>query len=277
MTTSRLPQYLMGSITLCYLSATTAIICFFAFGTPSTTLAGAFVPVAPTACPQSRPPATRDSFQFVGGTVKSINKQTLQVVPQKPPTGTKPGKKLLTAITNVVYSSTTDITQQTSQTTSALQKGIDVSIEAQLNSNKTYTALSIMVQPNNHGDCSPDRDSKQGSPPHTGKPPDSSTSGGDRRFSPCFAKKQAQKASPTHSCRAEGTIQSLKGNTLTITDRQNTSHTILLTSDTKILQMAPATASALKVGTHIMAMGPTSKETMTASRIMIGTLGSSTE
>jgi hypothetical protein len=303
MTTSLLLRYLVGIVTSCYLSATAAIICFFAFGTTSTTLATAFVSVTPTACPQFRPSATRNSFQFVGGTIKNINKQTLQVVPQNPPARTKPSKTPLATTINIVYSNTTDITQQTLLTTSALQKGTDISIEAQLNSNKTYTALSITIQPNNqqysNSGCFPGRGSRLGSPsrgprpgsPSAGKQQTYSTSGGDQTFNlSCFAKKQAQKAGPTYSptppahlqniCRAEGTIQSFKGNTLTIIDRQKTSHTILLTSGTngtKILRIAPATASALKVGVHITAMGPTNKGTMTASRITIGTLGSSIE
>jgi hypothetical protein len=297
MTTSRLLRYLVGIVTACYLSATAAIICFFAFGTTSTTLATAFVAVTPTACPQFRPSATRNSFQFVGGTIKSINKQTLQVVPQNPPARTKPSQTPLTTTINVAYSSTTNITQMTSLTTSTLQKGIDVSIEAQQNSNNTYTALSITIQPNNQQDsksgCFPGRgSSSRGSrlgSPRTGKQQTPSTSGDDQTFNlSCFAKKQAQKADPTHSptpparlqntCRAEGTIQSLKGNTLTIIDRQKTSHTILLTSGTngtKIVQIAPATAKALKVGVRITAMGPTNKGTITASRITIGTLSSS--
>jgi hypothetical protein len=298
MTTSRLARYLVGSITLCYLSATAAIICFFAFGTPSTTLAGAFVSATPTACPQSRPSTTRNSFQFADGTIKSINKQTLQIVPQNPSTRTKPSKTPLATITNVVYSSTTDITQLTSLTTSALQKGIDVSIEAQLNPNKTYTALSITLQPNDQQDhnnrgCFPDRNARQWSSKH--QTPSTPSQQGPQELGQtfdmsCFAKSQAPKASITHTskslahlqnvCRAEGTIQSLKGNTLTIIDRQKTSHTIQLTSGTngtKIVRMAPATASALKVGVSITAMGPTNKGIMTASRITIGMLDPSVE
>ncbi len=303
MTTSRLSRYLVGIVTLCYLSATAAIICFFAFGTTNTTLAGAFVPVTPTACPQFRPSTTRNSFQLVDGTIKSTNKQTLQVVPQNAPTRTKSSKTPLATTTNVVYSNTTNITQLTSLTTSALQKGTDVSIEAQLNPNKTYTALSIMLQPNDQQDhnnrgCLPDRNSRQW-PSSAGKHQTSSIlsqqnpleRGTSQTFNvSCFAKSQAQKASLTHTstspthlqntCRAEGTIQSLKGNTLTIIDKQKTSHTILLTSGTngtKILRMAPATASALKVGVSIAAMGQTNKGIMTASRITIGMLGYSIE
>ena len=302
MTTSRLSRYLVGIVTLCYISTTAAIICLFAFGTTNITLAGAFVPVTPTACPQFRPSTTKNSFQFIGGTIKSINKQTLQVVPQNAPTRTKSSKTPLATTTNVVYSSTTNITQMTSLTTSALQKGTDVSIEAQLNPNKTDTALSITLQQNendqqNHNNrgCFPNRNSKQW-PSSAGKHQTSSIlsqqnplgRGTSQTFNvSCFAKSQAQKASLTHTstspthlqniCRAEGTIQSLKGNTLTIIDKQKTSHTILLTSgtnDTKILRMAPATASALKVGVSIAAMGQTSKGIMTASRITIGTLDS---
>ncbi len=301
MTTSRLSRYLVGIVTLCYISTTAAIICFFAFGTTSTTLAGAFVSVTPTACSQLRPSTTtRNSFQFISGKIKSINKQTLQVVPQSLPTKTKTSKAPLTTTTNVVYSSTTAITQQTSLTTSALKKGVDVSIEAQMNTNKTYTALSITLQPNdqpndqadhNSKGCFSGRGSRQWSSKHQNSSMPSQQNPQSQTFDmSCFAKSQALKASLTHTstsaahlqntCRAEGTIQSLKGNTLTIIDRQKTSHTILLTSatnGTKILRMAPATASALKVGVSITAMGPTNKGTMTASRITIGTLSPSIE
>ena len=71
MTTSRLSRYLVGIVTLCYISTTAAIICFFAF-TTSTTLAGAFVSVTPTACSQLRPSTTtRNSFQFISGKINN--------------------------------------------------------------------------------------------------------------------------------------------------------------------------------------------------------------
>ncbi|HEX3641075.1 MAG TPA: hypothetical protein VHV10_07285, partial [Ktedonobacteraceae bacterium] len=206
---------------------------------------------------------------------------------------------------NATYSSTTRITQQTLVTTSptsVLQKGIDVSIQATQNPNGTFTATSITLmqgdqhqggQPDGRAGCFANNGPRQRSATGAGAPggpsnkptvlkPLSPSAGGQPDDRGCFG--PTQKSGPANSstqsskqtsCRANGTVELLKGNILTITDRQHASHTITLTSGTngtKIIRVAPATPSALKAGISITVMGPATKGVITALRITIGSL-----
>ncbi|HEY4033197.1 MAG TPA: hypothetical protein VGL94_04455 [Ktedonobacteraceae bacterium] len=293
MATPRLSRYLGGIFALCYLSSTTVIIWLCAFSTSSPAMAAAFVSVTPTPtpCPKTVPHLAPGLFQDANGTIKSITGLTLQIIPKTPGTPI-----------NATYSSTTRITERTLITTppaSVLLKGIDVSVQAIPNPNSTFTATLITLmqgkQPDNRG-CFAGKGGGLTAPGNPPGPVNKPTvpkkpnfpRGGQLDGGGCFADRgPTQKTAPAaptptpsaskqSTCRViSGTVELLNGNTLTIIDRQQTSHIISLTSGanaTKIIKTAPATASALKVGTSVMVMGPANKGVIAASSITIGTL-----
>lgn len=159
-----------------------------------------------------------------------------------------------------------------------LLKGVKVEIQAQ-NTNGTLTATLITLdQADEREGCLPhpdrsNRPDNKATPPAPGQLASPPAGDPRRNDHDCFA--PTGLASPTSSdkqttCRAMGTVGQLQANTLTITDRKNTPHTITLTSSTKIFKTAPADASALKVGADVTVMGPVSNGVTTALRITIG-------
>jgi hypothetical protein len=256
-------RYLRSIVTLYYLSSITAIL-LSTFITSSAAMAEAFVSVTPAACHPTAPSPTQNTIQDASGTIKSVSGQTLQITPK---TSGMP--------INATYSSTTRIMELTLITTppaSVLQKGIDVFVQVIQNPNGSFTATSITLRQANqpdHPDCFADGGQPTPSDTTTPKKP------GQQDNHNCFADKDSGAAttstqSNTPTTCMSGTVIQLQSNTLTITNRQQKSYTIALTSGTKIIKIAPATGSALKAGTNVTVIGPANKGVIAAFSIIIG-------
>ena len=269
MVRSHLSRYLGEIFSLCCLSSTTVILCLSASLGSSTAMAGAFVPVASATCPAVSPPVTQGASQVVvSGTVRSVSGQSLQITPQIP------GMPI-----NAIYSSTTQVMGAMPIPASVLLKGATIWIQAIPNPGGTFTATLIVLTPNNQAGktgCSPLPNKSNGlaSKQATALPPaNSGSSLGDPY---CFASPSSSAAAPSSSskqaiCQAIGTFVQLQGNAIMITDFQQKSHTIMLTSSTQIRKAIPATASALRVGTGITIMGSVDKGVIRAFAIGINT------
>jgi hypothetical protein len=106
---SRLPRYLVGTFALCYLSAIALVGC----GSSSSNTTASTPAAAATACGQRYL-----SFRPAIGTIQSITGQTVHITESN-------GGSI-----NATYSNTTHITQEALATTSALQKGANVSMDS---------------------------------------------------------------------------------------------------------------------------------------------------
>lgn len=247
MATYRLSYYLVGTFALCYLSAITLVGCGSSSNTSNRSNTTASTPTA-TACAQ-----LRSSFRPAIGTIQSVTGQTVHIIESN-------GGSI-----NATYSNITHITQQTLATTSALQKGANVSIQTQSNSNGSYTATTIiLMQAGQFGQRQNGMEQGQQT--------------GNNIASACFRSGQGQRrgtgngggqANGQSARRVVGTIGQINGNALTITDRQQNTYTITLASDTKIIQTTSATSSAIQPYMGITVTGTNNNGVITATSMAI--------
>lgn len=243
MAISRLSRYLVGTFALCYLSAIALVGC----GSSSNTSTSSNTPasVSGTACAQ-----LRSNFRPAIGTIQSVSGQTVHITESN-------GGSI-----SATYSNTTHIIQQTLATTSALQKGANVNIQTQSDSNGSYTAKIITLMQGGQ------MQNRMGQGQRTG----------NNTAAACFGSGQGQRrgtsngggsANGQSGHRVVGTIGQINGNTLTITDGQQKTYTITLASDTKIIQSASTTSSAIQPTMGISVTGTNNNGVITATSIAV--------
>jgi hypothetical protein len=155
---------------------------------------------------------------------------------------------------SVTYTSSTHFTQESTVPASSLQTGTLVRVTV-TSSGGTYTATSIIVTGG----------TGSGFPGTNGTP----GAGFGRGNSSCFARNRS--GSGNNSFRGLiGTVGSLSGNTLTITDSTGTDYTVTITARTQLVQTKSVTAAALKVGEPLTVSGKAAaQQGITANAIVI--------
>jgi len=167
---------------------------------------------------------------------------------------------------NATFSSSTRISQQTLATTSALQTGANVIVQVQPTSSGSYTATSITLTPAGQ----------------SGQGFNGNGAGGNKgngtgsNGQACFGGKRGagngggNSGGQTTVRRVMGTIGQINGTTsIAITDRQQNNYTILLSSNTKVIQNSSATSSALQAGMGISVTGQNNNGVITATSMTI--------
>jgi hypothetical protein len=168
---------------------------------------------------------------------------------------------------DATFSSSTHISQQTLATTSALQKGANVIVQVQPTSNgSSYTATSITLTPAGQ--------SGQGFNGNGAGGNRGNGTGGNGQA--CFGGRHGtgngngNGTGQTTVRRVMGTIGQINGtSSITVTDRQQNNYTIMLSSNTKIIQNSSATSSALQAGMGISVMGQNNNGVITATSMTI--------
>ena len=200
-----------------------------------------------TACAQKTRPAT--AFKTSSGILKTISGQTLTLT------------TIQGGSAKVTYSSSTTFTQEVKLAPGDLTEGTSVRV-AVVSTGSTYTAASVTVS-NGTTTTGPGRG---GFPGFTGTP--------GARKTPCFGANRGRfvNGNGTNSTfrGLVGTVSGINGNVLTITDTTGASFTVNLTDQTQIIETKSATASALKVGDALTAVGKAdAQNSIAASSIAI--------
>jgi hypothetical protein len=242
--TPHLPRYLVGTFALCCLSAIVFAGCGSSTSNSSnsSTNTASPSPATATACAQ-----LRSRFRPVTGTIQSVSKQTVHI--NESSGGT----------VDATFSSSTRISQQTSATTSALQAGANVIVQVQPTSNGSYTATSITLAPAGQ----------------FGQGFNGNGTGGNRgngMGQACFGGRHGtgNSTGQTNMRRVVGTIGQINGTTsITVTDRQQSNYTIMLSSNTKVIQNSSATSSALQSGMGISVTGQNNNGVIKATSMTI--------
>jgi hypothetical protein len=181
-----------------------------------------------TACP----PVVQT--QMINGTIQSINGTTLLISPAN-------GSPV-----KATYTSTTRFRREEKATTSALTSGTFVFVAVTQNPDNSYTASRISLL--------------------TGVTPGSrfgaggaSGGGSGRRGNPACRQGQrnnnANFGIGPNQRGIAGTVSRLSGNTLTVTDTNQSAYTVTVNSSTQIIQTSQITASSLQPGTHVSLLG----------------------
>jgi hypothetical protein len=244
-TTPRLVRYLVGTFAVCCLSS----VAFVGCGSTSNSSSSSNTTSAATAtaCAQ-----LRSRTRPVTGTIQSVSGQTIHITQN---TGGSVG---------ATYSSITNITQEQLVSTSMLQQGANVLIQVQQNSNGTYTATSITLTQGNPFGQRP-KGTGQGQRP------------GNNGFAACFGGQRRGQGfgnggGQTNSMgprTLSGTVGVITGTTLTVIDRQQNTYSLVLASDTKVIQTTSATSSAIQPNMGIRVTGQNNNGVITASSLTI--------
>jgi hypothetical protein len=183
------------------------------------------------ACPSPMP------FQTVSGTIQSINGTTLVVASSQGST------------IQATYTSTTRFTRQAKVTAAALKEGAFVFVAVTQNTSNAYTATTISLM-NSGGTGSRPRGAFGG----FGGRGNSACGGQGRRFAAGGGVLGTGNGNG-NARGIRGTISQLSGNTLTVTDSNQSDYTIALNSATQIIQTSQVSAASLQVGMRVTLVG----------------------
>ncbi|WP_376796514.1 DUF5666 domain-containing protein [Thermogemmatispora sp.] len=242
----RLSRYAAGFFSLA------ALLMLVACGTNGATVGSASVSASAT---PTCPPTPR--FQSVSGTVQSVGTGSFTVLDRQ-------GQSR-----QVVYTSSTRFTKQVQEKVSDLKDGEQVTVFVSQNSDGTYSAVSITAgngQANfaANGNGQTGQGSRQG---FAGNRGNINTACFRRQGQAGFG---ANGANGQNSRAVRGSITQIVGNQLTVTDSSGSNFVLNLTSSTRVVQTEAASASDLKSGVTVLAVGTSgSQGQLTASSVTI--------
>jgi hypothetical protein len=199
-----------------------------------------------TACAKLFTGTRTTSTKTAIGTLKSINGQTLVV------------STIQGADTTVTYTSSTKFTQEVDIPATSLQEGTAVRVTVTSNGS-TYAATSITVTTGSTGLGGFGGGGFGGGfgrgsgTPRAGRGTPGATN-------PCFSRAGTPGASGTSTTTFRGitgTVSQVNGDLLVIEDSSGASYSVTITAQTQALETKSVTASALKVGQPITAIGTT--------------------
>jgi hypothetical protein len=192
------------------------------------------------------------------GTIQSVSGQTVHI--NESSGGT----------VSATFSSSTHISQQTLATISALQKGANVIVQVQPTSNSSYTATSITLTPAGQFGQGFNGNGAGGNKGNGTGSNGQACFGGKRGSGNGGGNNGGNGAGQTTVRRVMGTIGQINGTTsIAVTDRQQNNYTILLSSNTKVIQNSSATSSALQAGMGISVTGQNNNGVITATSMTI--------
>jgi Domain of unknown function (DUF5666) len=205
-----------------------------------------------TPCPSPRP------FQTTSGTIQSISGSTLLI------TNTQ-GSTIKAS-----YTSTTRFTRETALTTAALKEGAFVFVAVAQGANNTYTATTISLTSGNAGSRPTGGFGGSGFG-GSGRRGNSACGRQGQRFGGGSGTPGAAFGNGNGNARGiAGTVSQLSGQTLTVTDMNQSDFVVNLTSATQIIQTSQVSASTLQVGMRVNVVGSRNTQgVITARSVMI--------